>query len=67
MAERTQLFRSAAQFFESRLELAPEEYESDEKFVLQLAAVLSEQGPPEDGPRTHGEAGTETAVTAKLG
>ena len=51
VAERTQLFRSAAQFFESRLELAPEEYESDEKFVLQLAAVLSEQGPPEDAPR----------------
>ncbi len=51
VAERTQLFRSAAQFFESRLELAPEQYESDEKFVLQLAAVVSEQGPPEDGPR----------------
>jgi methylase of polypeptide subunit release factors len=51
VAERTQLFRSAAQFFESRLELAPDAYESDEKFVLQLAAVLSEQGPPEDGPR----------------
>ena len=51
VAERTQLFRSAAQYFESRLELAPDEYESDEKFVLQLAAVLSEQGPPEDGPR----------------
>ncbi len=51
VAERTQLFRSAANFFESRLELAPDEYESDEKFVLHLAAVLSEQGPPEDGPR----------------
>jgi uncharacterized RDD family membrane protein YckC len=54
VAERTRLFRSAAQFFESRLELAPEEYESDEKFVLQLAAVVSEQGPPEDGPRGAG-------------
>ena len=32
-------------YFESRLELAPDEYESDEKFVFQLAAVLSEQGP----------------------
>ena len=49
--ERTRLFRSAAQYFESRLELAPDEYESDEKFVLRLAAVLSEQGPPDDGPR----------------
>ena len=45
VAERTRLFRSAAQYFESRLELSPDEYESDEKFVLQLAAVLSEQGP----------------------
>ncbi|HVS35341.1 MAG TPA: RDD family protein [Gemmataceae bacterium] len=50
VAERTQLFRSVAQFFESRLELTPDQFESDEKFVLQLAAVLSEQGPPEDGP-----------------
>ena len=67
VAERTQLFRSAAQYFESRLELAPEEYESDEKFVLQLAAVLSEQGPPGDGPRPHGEAEAEAPVTARLG
>jgi uncharacterized RDD family membrane protein YckC len=51
VAERTRLFRSAARYFESRLELAPDEYESDEKFVLQLAAVLSEQGPQDDGPR----------------
>lgn len=50
-AERTRLFRSAARYFETRLELAPDEYESDEKFVLQLAAVLSEQGPQDDGPR----------------
>lgn len=49
--ERARLFRSAAQYFETRLELTPEEYESDEKFILQLAAVLSEQGPPDDGPR----------------
>jgi uncharacterized RDD family membrane protein YckC len=50
--ERTRLFRSAAQFFEDRLELTPDEYESDEKFVLQLAATLSEQGPPEtEAPR----------------
>jgi uncharacterized RDD family membrane protein YckC len=54
VAERARLFRSAAQYFESRLDLAPTEYESDEKFVLQLAAVLSEQGPPDDGPRGPG-------------
>ena len=29
---------------------------------LQLAAVLSEQGPPEDGPRADGETAAETAV-----
>jgi hypothetical protein len=51
VAERTRLFRSAARYFESRLELAPDEYESDEKFVLQLAAVLSEQGAQDDGSR----------------
>jgi uncharacterized RDD family membrane protein YckC len=51
VVERARLFRSAAQYFESRLELTPDECESDEKFVLQLAAVLSEQGPPDDAPR----------------
>jgi uncharacterized RDD family membrane protein YckC len=50
VAERTQLFRAAARYFESRLELAPDEYESDEKFVLQLAAVLGEQGPQDHEP-----------------
>ena len=48
VAERARLFRSAAEYFEGRLDLTPDEYESDEKFVLQLAAVLSEQGPQED-------------------
>jgi uncharacterized RDD family membrane protein YckC len=39
--ERARLFQAAAQFFEQRLELTPEEYESAEKFVLQMVAVLS--------------------------
>jgi len=47
--ERVRLFQAAAQFFEKRLELAPEESESAEKFVLQLAAVLGER--PGDAPR----------------
>jgi uncharacterized RDD family membrane protein YckC len=41
--ERARLFQAAAQFFEQRLGLAPDEYESAEKFVLQMAAVLSER------------------------
>lgn len=41
--ERARLFQAAAQFLEQRLQLAPEEHESAEKFVLQLAAVLGER------------------------
>lgn len=41
--ERARLFQAAAQFFEQRLKLAPDEFESAEKFVLQLAAVLGER------------------------
>jgi uncharacterized RDD family membrane protein YckC len=37
--ERTRFFQAAAQFFEQRLKLVPDEHESAEKFVLQLAAV----------------------------
>jgi uncharacterized RDD family membrane protein YckC len=43
LADRTRLFRAVTDYFRERLDLAPEEYQSDEKFVLQLAAVLSEQ------------------------
>lgn len=43
LADRTRLFHAVTEFFRERLDLAPEEYQSDEKFVLQLAAVLSEQ------------------------
>jgi uncharacterized RDD family membrane protein YckC len=42
--ERARLFGAAAAYFKSNLDLAPDEYESDEKFVLQLAAVLSSHG-----------------------
>jgi uncharacterized RDD family membrane protein YckC len=41
--ERARLFQAAARFFEQRLELVPGEYESAEKFVLQMAAVLGER------------------------
>ncbi len=43
VGERARLFQAAAGFFRSRLDLAPEAYESPEKFVLQLAAVLGER------------------------
>jgi uncharacterized RDD family membrane protein YckC len=43
VAERARLFRAAAQFVQGRLDLAPGEYESDEKFVVQLAGVLGER------------------------
>lgn len=43
VVERARLFQAAAQFVEKRLELTPEEYESAEKFVLQMAAVLGER------------------------
>ena len=44
VAERARLFRAVAQLAQARLELVPEEYESDEKFVVGLAAVLGERG-----------------------
>jgi uncharacterized RDD family membrane protein YckC len=41
--ERARLFQATAQFFQKRFDLAPEEHESAEKFVLQMAAVLGER------------------------
>jgi uncharacterized RDD family membrane protein YckC len=48
-AERAALFQAAAHFVQARLELAPETYESPEKFVVQLGAVLGERGAPTAG------------------
>jgi uncharacterized RDD family membrane protein YckC len=45
-AERAALFQAAANFVQARLDLAPETYESPEKFVVQLGAVLGERGAP---------------------
>jgi uncharacterized RDD family membrane protein YckC len=47
VADRARLFRATAEYFKTRLDLQPEAYQSDEKFVLQLAAVLSERAPAE--------------------
>jgi uncharacterized RDD family membrane protein YckC len=46
-AERARLFRASAGFLRARLDLLPEAYESDEKFVLRLTAALTEAGAPE--------------------
>jgi hypothetical protein len=46
-AERTRLFRASAGYLRARLDLLPEVYESDEKFVLRLTSVLTEAGAPE--------------------
>jgi uncharacterized RDD family membrane protein YckC len=42
--ERARLFQDAAQFFQKRFHLVPDEHESAEKFVLQMAAVLGSLG-----------------------
>jgi uncharacterized RDD family membrane protein YckC len=39
--ERARLFAAVADYFRQRWQLGAEEYQSDEKFVLQLAAVLT--------------------------
>lgn len=50
VADRARLFRATADYFKERLDLAPEEFQSDEKFVLQLAAVLGRRHPAEAEP-----------------
>jgi uncharacterized RDD family membrane protein YckC len=47
VSDRARLFRATADYFKSRLDLQPEQYQSDEKFVLQIAAVLGERTPAE--------------------
>jgi uncharacterized RDD family membrane protein YckC len=38
--ERARLFHAAAEYFKTRTELAPRPYQSDEKFILELASLL---------------------------
>jgi hypothetical protein len=42
MRERARLFTAVADYFRQHLDLSPEEMQSDEKFALQLATVLTE-------------------------
>ena len=43
LRDRARLFQTTADYFERRLSLTRDEYQSDEKFVLQLAALLGER------------------------
>jgi uncharacterized RDD family membrane protein YckC len=53
LRERARLFQSTAEYFEKRLSLVRDEFQSDEKFVLQLAALLGEPAPAEEtSPRS---------------
>jgi hypothetical protein len=45
--DRARLFREVAEFFKTRLELAPAQYQSEEKFILEVAGVLGERGSAE--------------------
>ncbi|HEX5269775.1 MAG TPA: RDD family protein [Gemmataceae bacterium] len=45
LRDRAQLFRQTAEYFEQRLSLTRDEHQSDEKFVLQLAALLGDRSP----------------------
>jgi uncharacterized RDD family membrane protein YckC len=52
LRDRARLFRDAAAYLEKRFSLTREESQSDEKFVLQLAALLGDRlAPPESPPR----------------
>jgi uncharacterized RDD family membrane protein YckC len=48
LRDRARLFRVTAEYFEKRLSLVRDEYQSDEKFVLQLAALLGERATSEE-------------------
>jgi uncharacterized RDD family membrane protein YckC len=50
VADRARLFRATADYFKERLDLEPEQFQSDEKFVLQVAAVLGQRHPAEAEP-----------------
>jgi uncharacterized RDD family membrane protein YckC len=43
--ERARLFEAIARFLGEQMGVEPDEHESDEKFVLRLAALLNEEGP----------------------
>ncbi len=46
LRERVRLFRQTAEYFEQRLSLTRDEYQSDERFVLGLAALLGGRSEP---------------------
>src|SRR5262249_55733015 len=44
ISDRAQLFHALAEFFQRQMDLAPEKHQSDEKFVVGLAAMLGSAG-----------------------
>jgi uncharacterized RDD family membrane protein YckC len=50
VSERARLFRATSEFFQERLSLSPEQYQSDEKFVLSLASELGARGTESSEP-----------------
>jgi len=50
LRERARLFSAAAAYFKNNLDLVPDEFESDEKFIVQMAAVLSSDDMTETRP-----------------
>jgi uncharacterized RDD family membrane protein YckC len=44
VSDRARLFQATADFLQHRLDLTPDEFQSAEKFVLQMASVLGERG-----------------------
>ncbi len=45
ISDRARLFRTVAQYLGERYDLTPAEFQSDEKFVLELVDALSQEGP----------------------
>jgi uncharacterized RDD family membrane protein YckC len=46
--DRARLFEAVSQYLKSRLGLVPAQYQSDEKFVLHVAAVFTSEAKPQD-------------------
>jgi uncharacterized RDD family membrane protein YckC len=63
--ERARLFHAMVEYFKTRLEMAPRQYQSDEKFILELASVLSSDSAAE-GVRAPALGARESATPSLL-
>src|SRR5262249_23244169 len=50
VADRARLFHATSEFFQERLNLSPEQHQSDEKFVLALASEIGARGTESEEP-----------------